>query len=462
MAPKRTLFVPATRIQPRPRRSPAGGLLGAGLIVALLAASCTTGGGARPAGKESPAPGTSSPPIRALNRSGCGSAEQPGPPDGPSAKATVLSDAKDEPKVKAVVYPRPDYAGKPWSQWGQGLVLPDGTFISAIGDQHGADGNSFIYVYDPSTSRLTQIADVLSLVDHKPGSWGFGKVHAAIVAGRCGDAYLATYWGSRRGLAYESGYDGDLLFRFDTESRSFTRLGTPVPRHGIPSMAGFPERGLLYGEAVDPNAEPKGGAFFVYDTSSEKVVFRNSDVPHVGFRNVMVGPDGVAYFSAGEGRLWAYDPGRKRMRQHEAQLPGAWLRASTVPGPDGSVYGATREPDMLFALRPSGKIETLGPARGYVASLALDPSGKYLYYVPEAHGKSYEQGTPLVRVDTRTGKEEVVVKLNDLAEERLGLRLGGSYNVAVDPSGERVYIGMNAGKDGESFGEVVLLVVDLP
>jgi hypothetical protein len=84
--------------------------------------------------------------------------------------------------------------------------------------------------------------------------------------------------------------------------------------------------------------------------------------------------------------------------------------------------------------------------------------------VPGAHGDSWVQGTPLISVDTGTGEETIVVELNDLAEEHLGLRLGGTYNVAVDPSGRVLYLGMNAGIVGtdSSFGEVVLLVVHLP
>jgi hypothetical protein len=63
-------------------------------------------------------------------------------------------------------------------------------------------------------------------------------------------------------------------------------------------------------------------------------------------------------------------------------------------------------------------------------------------------------------VDAGTGAEEVVVELNPLAEQHLGLTLGGSYNVVVSPSGDTVYVGMNSGPDG--FGEIVLLVVHLP
>ena len=51
-------------------------------------------------------------------------------PSGPSAQTVVLQEAN--PRVTGVVYPRPDYDGNPWSQWGQGVVLPDGRVISAV------------------------------------------------------------------------------------------------------------------------------------------------------------------------------------------------------------------------------------------------------------------------------------------------------------------------------------------
>ena len=114
------------------------------------------------------------------------------------------------------------------------------------------------------------------------------------------------------------------------------------------------------------------------------------------------------------------------------------------------------------AMAPDGAVRSLGETRGYVASLALSADAAKLYYVPGAHGHAWEQGTPVIEVDVETGEETVLVELNDLAEAQLGLRLGGTYNIAADPDGSRLYIGFNSGTAGEeSFGEVVLAVVHL-
>jgi len=410
----------------------------------------------RPAGTSAPATSrvdSSCPPARSV-------------PDGPSATAQVIQEGSgDRPEIEAAVYPAPAGGGEPWSQWGQGVVLSDGRFLSTAGDHRGADGNAYLFVYDPETREITRVADVLSQVEHEDGAWGYGKIHAQLVAAGC-DVYLSTYWGSRRGLEFSSTYDGDLLFRVDPSTLELESLGTPLPRHGIPSLAGSVDDGLLYGEAVDPLVSERRdtGSFFAYDVEDDRVAFESDDPDHIGFRNILVGPDGTAYVAAEGGRLLAYEPGSDALRSLPDTLPGGgWLRASTAPGPDGTVYGVTQNPDRLFALHRDGSITDLGEARGYTASLALAPDGSRFFYVPGAHGDAYEQGTPLIAVDTETGDQTVVAELNPPAERELGLRLGGTYDVAVDPSGDRVYVGLNAADPGakDAFGQVVLAVVHL-
>lgn len=412
----------------------------------------------------SSAPSTTLAPDQAPDRpAGCPDPGQPVDQSGPSAQTVVLELADDgTPLVEAVVYPHPSYEGVPWSQWGQGLVLEDGRFLSAIGDHRGADGNAYVYQFDPATGSLTQVTDVLSLVDHTPGAWGYGKIHAQMVRGRCGEVFLATYWGSRRGLTYDGGYSGDWLLRWDPSTHSITPLDIPASNHGIPSLAGWSTGGLLFGEAVDPSQDGDHGLFFVYDIEDGEVVLSDADTSHTGFRSVLVDAAGRAYFSAGASRLHVFDPGTKEIQSHPEALPGDWLRAATRPAADGTVYGVTRDPEVLFALEPDGTIRTLGLAGGYTTSLALSADETTLYYVPGAHGDSWEQGTPVIAVDVATGEQATLVELNEMAEDELNLRLGGTYNVAADPTGRYLYIGFNSGPAGEdSFGEVVLVVVHL-
>ncbi len=384
---------------------------------------------------------------------------------GPSADLVTLADGGDGPRVRAAVYPRPDHEGNPWSQWGQGVVLADGRFLSAIGDHLGRDGNSYLYEFDPAQETLTRIGDVASLAGHEDGDWGYGKVHAQMVAGACGDVYAATYWGTREDLVYEGSYRGDVLLRLDPAQRTSESLGPILEGHGVPSMAGWAEGGLIYAEAANPDLfDPQRGAFVVVDMATGDQVFATADEEdHRGFRAMAVDGEGRVLFSRTEGRLARWDPASGEVGELDIVLPGDFLRAATPPAPDGTVYLVTQEPDVLFALEPDGNLRELGDAAGYTASLAMSPEGDRLWYVPDAHGGAAEQGTPVIEVDTATGEQRVVVELDPLARDTLGLSLGGTYNVAVDASGSVLYLGMNAAEPGadDPFGEVVLVIVDL-
>ena len=386
---------------------------------------------------------------------------------GPSTEMIDLGEVNGM-RVEGAVYPRPDYQGDPWTMWGQGIALADGRFLSAIGDHLGPDGNSYIYEYDPNAGTLATLGDLISYVDHTPGSWGYGKVHGQMVAGPCGEVYFASYWGTNRDLVYDDSYRGDVLFRLDPDARTMDALQVPVEEHGIPSVASAPDLGLVYGEAIDPVMEAQdldAGPFFAYDVVNDQMVFEGPAQPHVGYRNVMVDAAGRAYYSVdNSGTLAVYDPATNEVQDHPHQMPGPWLRASTAPAPDGRVFGVTREPDVFFVLNTDGTMESLGTAPEYTATMALHPDGDRFFFMPDAHGDAWAFGGALTSVDTNTGEQTVIAELNPLSEEGLGLRLGGTFGIAVSPAGDKVYIGANAGPLGadDGFGEVVLLVVNLP
>lgn len=442
------------------------GRFGALVFCAVLLAACATTSGST--NDDEPAPGseteTSGP--GAPNDSGTDCDIAPGQPfqDGDSVDVVELGTVNGA-TVSGALYPRPDYEGNPWSQWGQGIALDDGRFYSAIGDHIGPDGNSYVYEYDPDANELVVVGDILSFVDHVPGTWGYGKIHSQMVLGPCGEIYFSTYWGTSRDIEFEGNYTGDLIFRLDPYARTMEPLGVPVEFHGQASLGSDPASGLVYGEAVDPIERDAGGPpgpFFAYDVDDEETIFVSDIQSDVGYRSILVDEDGVAYWSVGDGELQTYDPATGESTTHESTMPGAWLRAVTEPGAGGMVYGVTREPDAFFAMDSSGDITGLGEALGYTASMALAPDGSSFFYMPGAHGNSSEWGSPLISVDTSTGEQTVIAELNDLVMSELGFQVGGTYNIAVSPDGDRVFMGVNAGLDGESFGEVILLVIDLP
>ena len=361
------------------------------------------------------------------------------------------------------MYPGPADTGNPWSQWGQGIVLADGRVLSAVGDHRGIDGNTYLYEFDPARGRLTTIADALSVIGHQPGAWGYGKIHAPLVAGPCGEVYAATYWGTRRDLVYGNGYQGDRLLRLDPDARTIGPLGDPVAGYGVPSMAGSAT--TLFLEAVRPESEPDAGALVTYDIASGETAVVDDDPGHVGFRAVAVDAAGRALYTQPAGSLTRYDPTTGERTTLADPLPGRFLRAATTPDPGGTVYGVTQDPPVFIAIRADGAIDELGPAPGYVASLAMSPDGRTVYFVPGAHGDGWTTGTPLMTLDTTTGALSTVLELNPIAEAGLNLTVGGTYNVVLDADRNRLFIGLNAApvdqREDTTFGQVVLMEIDL-
>ncbi len=364
--------------------------------------------------------------------------------------------------VLAAAYPVPDDLGEPWSQWGEGVALPDGRFVSAVGDHRGRDGRSFLYEYDPATRTLARTVDVSEALGHRAGDWGYGKIHAPMVLDVCDRVVTATYWGTRRGIEYGGSYDGDHLVRYDPASRTLESLGVPAPGHGIPSLSITPDRSVLYVEAVDPASDPDAGRFLAVDTATGEVLESSTSPTHTGFRDVLVTADGTGLHASGDGSLAGLDPSGRPVEEADRWAAG-WMRSATDPAPDGTVGFVTRRPDELHRRDPDGTVTSLGEVEGYVASLSLAPDGRTVHYVPGAHGDGWRTGTPLIAADLSTGDRTEVVRLNELIEPALGIGVGGSYDVVVAPDGSRIFVGLNGSDDVEdaAFGTVVLAVVEL-
>ena len=381
--------------------------------------------------------------------------------DGPTVALTTL---RESPYVGAAAYPLPDHEGNPWSQWGQAIALGDGRVISAVGDHLGVDGNSYLYLYDPEARTVTLFADVLSEVPHRPGEWGYGKIHSQMVDPGDGGVWFSTFWGSRRGLTYGGDYTGDVLFRLDQATLALKPVSVPVPGHGMASLA-TDGNGLIYGEPIDPLVDdsvyPVGGSA-VIDVRDGAVTSFPDDPRRDVFRAIMVGADGRAWFAGDDGMLFRYDPTEGELTLDGTRLPAS-LRAATAPDAEGTIYGVTQKPYRFFAFRPGERVRDLGAAPAYTASLALLPHGSAFLYMPGAHGDAATFGAPLIAVDTATGEQTTIVELADLVADQLGVVLGGTYSITVDPARNEAHIGFNAGPTAdEPWGEPLLVVVALP
>jgi hypothetical protein len=74
-----------------------------------------------------------------------------------------------------------------------------------------------------------------------------------------------------------------------------------------------------------------------------------------------------------------------------------------------------------------------------------DPTGRWLYYVPGAHGGGAEEGSPVVQFDVKTRKRKVIAFVNAL-EAAVGARFEGTFSTALSPEGDILYVTWNMGR----------------
>jgi hypothetical protein len=368
---------------------------------------------------------------------------------------------EDGVEVYAAEYPLPGPTEGLWSQWGQGIALGDGRHLSAVGDHLGVDANSYFFVYDSSDRALTRFGDVLSVVPHEDGAFGYGKVHAQMVMDDCGSVWAATYWGTRDDLVYENGYDGDRLLEIEPGAQTISDRGAFAGEFGNPTMTMTLDGHTLVAGSVDvESGESDRGVLTVYDTSIRETVTQVEDPRQYGFRALGVDPvSGNIFYSIEDEALAALDPASGEFSDLDVTLPGWWLRSVTRPAPDGTVYGAADDEPGLFSISPDGALTDLGDPGGSTTSIAITPDGSRIFWMPEAHGGAWEVGAVVNSMDTATGEITEVTSLLDPFEE-LGLLPGGTYSVVYDDG--RLILGVNASPpdDDSGFGTVVLVVIE--
>jgi hypothetical protein len=147
------------------------------------------------------------------------------------------------------------------------------------------------------------------------------------------------------------------------------------------------------------------------------------------------------------------------------------IRAATDETPQGLIYTASlgqgaAEANLWSFNTRTEEVRKIGTVavgtQAYVASLDADPTGQYLYYVPGAHGGGERDGSPVVQLDTRTGRKKVLAFLHPFYQERYGCTLKGTYSLAVDPKGDRLYITWNVSRGTRAWDSCALTVVHLP
>lgn len=379
--------------------------------------------------------------------------------------------AKTPPTVEFMYLPGQEYPGKPWSAWGDSLAI-NGKYYTSIGDHLAPAGNSFVYEYDPATKKLRQLLDVRERLRLPEGHYTPGKIHGRLDMGEDGWLYFSTHRGSTRVTTDEYHYTGDWILRVNPETLASEIVARgPVPKHCIPNSVLDPKRLIFYGGTAPGEGDDDARIqFFAYDVKRRKLLYSGSDGPsrYMAF----VKSTGRVYYVPGKeafGPLMWYDPEKGGPPVQTRATLG--LRAATEETPQGYVYtvsqGRQGAEAILYAFDPKTEaVQELGTAgvgtQSYITTLDADPTGRYLYYMPGAHGGSERDGTPIVQFDVKTRQKKVIAFLHPFYRDRYGCTPVGTYSAALDPKGDRLYVTWNVSRGGRAWDCTALTVIHIP
>jgi hypothetical protein len=272
-------------------------------------------------------------------------------------------------------------------------------------------------------------------------------------------------------------YAGDWIIRCDpATAKSEVIVCGPVPKHAIPASILDPKRLIFYGgTAQGVGRGDENIHFFAYDVRNKKLLYSGPDGPYRAL--IFARSTGRVYFTQGiagradDGILTRYHPDENSGKPARVEGKTIGARAATQETARGYVYtvsqGDRGVDATLWALNTkTEEVEKLGTAavgsQGYVASLAADPTGRYVYYAPGAHGGSERDDSAVVQFDTKTKTKKVIAFLNPFFERKYGAALKGTYSVAVDPKGERLYVTWNVSRGSRVWDCCALTVIHIP
>ena len=233
-----------------------------------------------------------------------------------------------------------------------------------------------------------------------------------------------------------------------------------------------PDRMIFYGgTAAGTDAKDQGIQFFAYDLKAKKVIYSGPDGP--ARYMILAKSTGRVYWTPGKedgvGQLVRYDPAKEGGPvKIDAEIG---VRAATQETKDGKVFtvskGGKAGEATLFAFdTKTEKTEELGSAavgvNNYITSLDVDPTGRYVYYIPGAHGGSEKDNSAVVQFDTKTKTRKVIACLHPYFREKTGATLVGTFSSAVDPKGDKLYVTWNVNRGGKAWDCCALTVIHIP
>ena len=377
--------------------------------------------------------------------------------------------AKTAPKVEVAYLPGQTYKGNPWSVWGDS-VYANGKYYTAFGDHLAPQGNAFVYEFNPKTKKFRQLIDVRKLINLPDGHYTPGKIHSQLGMGRDGWLYFSTHRGSTRVTTDANHYLGDWLLRANPDSgKSEIVVHAPVAKHCLPTGLLDSKRLIFYAGTHPGNNDPDGIQFFAYDVANRKMLYNGPNGPARSM--IHSSSTGRVYYvpTKSNDKLVRFDP-EKVGPPVEIDVT-ANIRATSDETADGKVY-LTSQPekggDAMFSVFDvkTEKIESLGVAnvgqQGYITSLDIDATGRFIYYIPGAHGGAEKDGSPVVQFDTKNRTRKVIAFLHPVVQEKAGFIPSGTYSVALSTEGDKLFVTWNSNRGTKVWDTVTLSVIHIP
>jgi hypothetical protein len=336
-----------------------------------------------------------------------------------------------------------------WSSWGDIGIAQDGRVYCGIGDHGndaGGDARCFIYRWDPKSKALEQIIDMNDVVPPRPGQPAWSKVHAKIDEASDGKIYFNTTLnaGNRAGdeqYQWNEQLPGGQLYQFDPETGKTVVFANLPPKRCSATSRLDRERNIWWCNLEAGN----GDALWGLDLGTRKPVFQSPDGTVVFNRNFALTADGSILFN-GEGGVWKYDgTSLKKTGASFGEAPG--MRASTRESKAGLIYGSTHKTNELFQYDVArNEVKMLGSnwlTGQYTTVMILSPDERFAYYLPGAHGRAYEHGTPVVQYEVKTGRRKVLAFLAEPFEREYGYVPAGTYGIKLSADGSTLYANFN-------------------
>jgi hypothetical protein len=392
---------------------------------------------------------------------------------------TGVAIAKTAPTIDFLFYPGQTYPGKPWSNWGDSLAV-NGKYYASIGDHHAVNGkgphtgNAFVFEYDADKKSFRQLVDVAKVLNLPDGHYTPGKIHGRLDLGDDGWLYFSTHRGSTTVSTDQYHYEGDWIIRCEPKGgKAEVVVRGPVPKHCIPNSVLDPERLIFYGgTAAGTGGEDAGIRFFAYDARNKKLLYDGPDGPSRYM--IFARSTGRVYYVPGKdegmsGPLMRFDPSTGGPPEKTGSVIG--LRSATQETPQGYVYtvskgGRGTEATLWSFNTKTEEVEKLGDAavgtQAYIASIDADPTGRYLYYVPGAHGGGDVDGSPVVQFDVKSKTKKVIAFVHPFYKDKFGCTLQGTFSSAVDPKGDKLYVTWNVSRAAKVWDCCALTVIHIP